>query len=332
MRRICASLLVVLAAACGDDGGGGGGQDAGIDGPTPAYTPWTMVVLPDTQVYMDQHPEIWMAQARWIHDHAAEHNVKLVAHVGDITEWNAPVEWARARAGFDEIEAVATLAPVTGNHDYDVTMERTSRLTEYWPVDAFFARPTAGGLYDEGTTENHYQTLDVNGQRWLVLGLEWGPRPEVLAWAGGVIDTVPADHVVIVTHAYLYNDDRRYDWERRGTAQQWNPHSYRGTAWPVVTDGEEMWQLLVSPRQVDLVLCGHVAVDGVGHATSFAAGGHPVHEVLQDYQGEEMGGQGYLRLFTFYGDRIEVRTYSPWLDRFDDTPGNRFELPWRFDR
>ena len=43
---------------------------------------------------------------------------------------------------------------------------------------------------------------------------------------------------------------------------------------------------------------------------------HPVHEVLQDYQGNAHGGDGDLRLFTFRGNAIEVRTYSPWLDRF----------------
>ena len=56
--------------------------------------------------------------------------------------------------------------------------------------------------------------------------------------------------------------------------------------------------------------------------------GEAQEELDVDYQGDELGGAGYLRLFTFFGDRIEVRTYSPWLDRFEDNPGDRFELPW----
>ncbi len=324
--RLSAVLLCLVA--CGEPPSDA--LDAGgVDGATPAYETWTMVVLPDTQVYLDQHPAIWAAQTRWIADHAAEHGVRLVVHVGDVTEWNAPIEWQRAQAGFDEIETVAPLVVVPGNHDYDVTQLRSSRLTEYRSVSHLMAQPTFGGLYQADRTDNHYQRLTIAGQTWLVLGLEWGPRPEVLAWAAEVLDDEPADHVIIDTHAYLYNDDRRYDWARWGGSQRWNPYSYVGVAWPSVTDGEDLWQRVIADRSnVDLVVSGHVAVDGVGHATSLAAGGHRVHEVLQDYQGEAMGGQGYLRLYTFFGDRIEVRTYSPWLDQFSGNPEDAFVLPW----
>lgn len=303
--------------------------DGGVDGPTPAYPSWTMVVLPDTQVYTDLHPEIWIAQTRWISDHAAEQNVQLVVHVGDVTEWNSPIEWQRARTGFDEIEAVAPLVVVPGNHDYDVTAVRSSRLSEYWTPDHVRGLPSFGGLYQDDRTDNHWQRFTLGGQSWLVLGLEWGARPEVLDWAAGVLDREPADHVLIDTHAYLYNDDRRYDWARYGDGQSWNPHWYMGTPWPMVTDGQELWDRVIAGRaNVDLVVSGHVAVDGVGHATSAAAGGHPVHEVLQDYQGDELGGAGYLRLYTFFGDRIEVRTYSPYLDLFLRDADNELVLPW----
>lgn len=326
--RLVVALLGL--AACGSPAVGPDPVDSGaLDGATPAYPPWTLVVLPDTQVYVDQHPAIWTAQSRWIADHAAELNVQLVVHVGDITEWNSPAEWARARAGFDEIEAVVPLVLATGNHDYDVTTFRSSRLSEYWPVEHVMALPSFGGLHEPTKTDNHYQRFTIAGQTWLVLALEWGPRPAVLDWAAGVLDREPADHVIIDTHAYLYNDDRRYDWGRWGGSQSWNPHSYVGTAWPEVTDGEEIWQRVIADRDnVDLVVSGHVAVDGVGHATSLTTRGHRVHEVLQDYQGEALGGSGYLRLFTFFGDRIEVRTYSPWLDRYEESPDEQFVLPW----
>lgn len=307
----------------------GSGVDAGVDAPALTYPPWTLVVLPDTQIYTYRIPEIWAAQARWIAEHGPELGVRMVIHVGDITDGNSPTEWARARAGFDEIEAVTALALVPGNHDYDVSQERVSGLTAAWPVAHVTALPSFGGLYEPDRTDNHYQRLEIAGQTWLVLGLEWGPRHAVLDWAAAVLDREPADHVIIATHAYLYNDDRRYDWARRGERQQWNPHSYVGPIWPEVTDGEELWQRLIADRSnVDLVVSGHVAIDGVGRATSKAADGHLVHEVLQDYQGNAEGGAGDLRLFTFLGDRIEVRTYSPWLDRYTTNAGNEFELPW----
>lgn len=323
-------VLVLFAAACGDNQAieGDAGVDAAIDAPRP-YAPWTMVVLPDTQVYLDRYPDIWTSQARWIAEHAAEQGIELVVHVGDVTEWNTPTEWQRARAGFAEIEAVVPLVVVPGNHDYEINRPRVSGLAAAWPVEALMARPSFGGLFPAGSVDNHYQRFDINDQRWLVIGLEWGPRPAALDWANAVLDAEPADHVIIATHAYLYNDDLRYDWVRRGGSQAWNPRSYQGPRWPEVTDGEELWQTVVADRDnVDLVLSGHVAIDGVGRAESIARTGHRVAEVLQDYQGDAMGGAGYLRLFRFHGDRIEVETYSPWLDRWETRPEDRFTLPW----
>lgn len=325
-----AVIAAVALGACSDPSPPGALDAGGVTDADPtAYLPWTLAVLPDTQVYLDRYPDIWTAQTRWLADNADALGLRLVVHVGDVTEWNAPIEWQRAAAGFAELEAVAPLAVVTGNHDYAIEGERVSGLDAAWPVEALRARPTFGGLFEASSPDNHYQVLTIGGQTWLVLGLEWGPRPAVLDWANQVLDQVPADHVIVVTHAYLYNDDRRYDWAAHGTSQSWNPHSYAGPRWPQVTDGEELWQTVLADRDnVDLVLSGHVAVDGVGRATATSRTGHPVHQVLQDYQGDEMGGAGYLRLYRFFGDRIEVETYSPWLDRWELRADDRFTLSW----
>ena len=54
--------------------------------------------------------------------------------------------------------------------------------------------------------------------------------------------------------------------------------------------------------------------------------GNPVHEVLCDYQGLEQGGNGWLRYMSFHPDedKIEVYTYSPTLDQFNEQPSSRF--------
>src|SRR5262249_18416457 len=133
-----------------------------------------------------------------------------------------------------------------------------------------------------------------------------------------VLDAFPDRHTVIVTHAYTYKDNTRYDWSHRGTAQLYNPHSYVGTVWPEVNDGEEIWQkLIVGRANVDVVVSGHVPDEGVGRLTTTAAAGHPVHQLLADFQSGPNGGDGFLRIMTFYGDRIEVRTYSPYTDAYN---------------
>ncbi len=323
MRRLI--LLATVVAACGDNLDG----PPELDAATPAYTPWTLVVLPDTQGYTFLYPDVWFAQTRWISERAAERNVKLIAHVGDVTEWNTPGEWDTARRGLDNLDGVAPMVIVPGNHDYDVSVFRRSRISQYWSVAALTASPTFGGLFEPDRTDNSYQLLEINDQPWLALGLEWGPRDAVLDWAGTVLDAHPDHHVVIVTHAYTYLDNRRYDWATHGNAQRYNPHNYVGVAWPEVNDGEEIWQKLIASRpNVDLVVSGHVPDAGVGRLSSEAAGGKLVHQLLADFQSGPMGGNGYLRLMTFFGDRIEVETYSPYLDAFERSPDHDFVLPW----
>ncbi len=320
-----ATIGLALLAACGDNLDG----PPAVDAAPVAYQPWTLVVLPDTQGYTFLYPDIWYSQTRWVAAHAAELNVKLIVHVGDVTEWNTPGEWDSARRGLDDLDGVAPLAIVPGNHDYDVSRPRASRLGTYWSADALRATPTFGGLFEPDRTDNSYQVLEIDGEPWLVLGLEWGPRDAVLDWAGATLDAHPDHHVIVVTHAYTYLDNRRYDWATHGAAQLYNPHSYVGTAWPEVNDGEEIWQALIAPRaNVDLVVSGHVPDEGVGRLSSEAASGQVVHQLLADFQSGPMGGNGYLRLMTFHGDRIEVRTYSPWLDAFEASPEHEFVLPW----
>jgi predicted phosphodiesterase len=327
VRPALLTSIALIAGGCGDN--------LALDPPPPVdamprdYPPWTLVVLPDTQGYTYMYPEVWYAQTRWIAEHAAELNVRFIVHVGDITDWNTPGEWDVATRGLADLDGVAPLTLVPGNHDYDVTQPRASRLTSYWPVDAFTASPTHGGLFEPDRTDNNYQLFEVNGDPWLVLGLEWGPRDAVLTWAAGVLDGHPDHHVIVVTHAYLYLDNRRYDWATHGDSQRYNPHAYVGTAWPEVNDGEEIWQQVIAPRaNVEVVVSGHVPDEGVGRQTSEAADGQLVHELLADFQSGPMGGNGYLRLMTFYATRIEVRTYSPYLDAYEDSPAHRFSLPW----
>jgi len=50
--------------------------------------------------------------------------------------------------------------------------------------------------------------------------------------------------------------------------------------------------------------------------------------VLPNYQMEENGGNGWLRLMTFHPAEnvIRIRTYSPYLDKFAEGEQNQFDL------
>ncbi len=84
---------------------------AACDEPPAAVVPvgdpdaFTVVVLPDTQIYAWLYPETFEAQTRWIAENKDTERIVFVTHVGDIVETGtAAEEWANAQAAWDWIE------------------------------------------------------------------------------------------------------------------------------------------------------------------------------------------------------------------------------------
>lgn len=287
---------------------------------------FAFAILPDTQGYAGAYPEIFESQTRWIADHAEALNIDFVLHVGDVTNGNSNEEWDVARVSFSHLDGVVPYALVPGNHDYYPDRVRSSRLSEFFPLDEQAAGATFGGAFAGDSSDNTYHLFSAGGMDWLVVALEWAPRALVLEWAGQVLGAHPDHYAIILTHAYTYIDGRRYDWVTRGEAQAWNPHSYPVNIWPEVSDGQELWdKVILHHTNVRFVLSGH-AHGGTGHQTSLGADGFPVHELHSNYQDGPMGGNGYLRLMNFHDDRIHVQTYSPYLDDYLRAAGHDYML------
>lgn len=293
---------------------------------------WSFVVLPDTQILAASHPEIFEAQTRWVTEAGKRWNVQFVAHVGDIVDDNTSEQWDVAFDALRRLDGRVPYVLAPGNHDYGLggsANDRSTRLNEYFPAADFELQPWFGGTFEPDRMENSYARFETPTGPWLVLALEFGPRREVLQWADEVLRAHPDHRTVVVTHAYLYSDDTRYDRARRPD-QLWSPYDYGLAESPGdVSDGEEMFQQLVRAHdQIEIVVCGHVLNDGLGRRTSVQDGGGRVHELLANYQHRELGGAGYLRVLTVApsGDRVHVQTYSPFLDAWRDDPEESFVL------
>jgi hypothetical protein len=301
----------------------------------PAPLPWvegstTLVVLPDTQVYAARYPELFEAQADWIVANRESRNIAYVLHVGDIVNDNDPPQWEVARRSLARLDGVVPYALAPGNHDYGPggnAATRDTLLNEYFPSSVYADWPTLGGLYEEGRLDNSFHRFRIGSQDWIVVALEWGPRDEVVAWADQVLSAHPDCLAIVITHAYLYFDGTRYDHAKQ-PQQQWNPHSYGTAQLPGgVNDGEQLWQKLVRRHAgVMLTVNGHVLADGLGYLPSQADHGNVVHQMLVNYQMNEMGGEAYLRLLEFLpgGETVQARSYSPYLDRYKTDPQNQF--------
>ena len=309
-----------------------------VDGepPLPAKGAFSVVVLPDTQHYSEKHPDTFTAQTRWIAASRRDRNIAAVLHLGDITNHGTPQEWQNAVKSIAAIDEVVPYSLALGNHDYSEggrCQDRTTRFNDHFSVGQYQGRGDFGGVYDKepDRLENSYHLFSAEGRDFLVLSLEFGPRADVVRWANEIVSANPERGVILVTHAYMYYDDTRYDWQKHGKDQTWNPHSYGVAAATSddVHDGEQLWRNLVSRHDnFILTLNGHVLNDGLARLTTATPTGREIPQVLVNFQMKPNGGDGWLRLLEFRDDgrTVEVFDYSPTLNLQNLSPQNRFSM------
>jgi Calcineurin-like phosphoesterase len=302
--------------------------------PAIAEGSFTIAVLPDTQKYAEVNPTAFAAQTEWIATNAKQRNIACALHLGDITDDNLPSQWELAADAMKKLDGQVPYFMVVGNHDYGADghgTDRTTLFNQYFPLAAQSRAPTFGGVYDREPErlENSYHLFTAGGRDWLVLCLEFGPRKDVVRWANDIAAQHSKRAAILVTHAYMYFDDTRFDRAKYGAAQNWNPHTYKmaEVTGDDMHDGEVLWQALVSkhPNFV-MTLNGHVLEDGLGRLTS-TAGNRQIHQMLVNFQTRPKGGDGFLRLIEIKPNGLaEICDYSPTRNERNESPQNKFSL------
>jgi hypothetical protein len=290
---------------------------------------WTLVLLPDTQIYSQNFPGIFDAQTAWILHQARPRNISYVLHLGDIVNVNSAPEWENARRSMSLLDGRVPYAIVPGNHDYGPggnAATRDTGLNDHFKEADYLDWPTFGGTMESGKMDNSYHLFEAGGVKWIVVALEWGPRDATVEWANGIMSRHPDRKGILVTHAYMNHDDHRYDHRETSRPQAYNPHHYKTPGG--VNDGAQLWEKLVRRHDFALTFNGHVLGDGTGYRVDLNDAGRPVHQMLSNYQFRQLGGEGYLRLIEFQpdGKTVHVRSYSPVLHDFLLEPDQDFRF------
>jgi hypothetical protein len=290
---------------------------------------WTLAVLPDTQVYSMLYPGLFLAQTSWIVQNLERLNIRYVLQLGDIVNNNTSVQWRNARMAMSLLDGRVPYAISPGNHDYGPNGNSSTRDTlfhEYFPLDEIRKWPTFGGVREEGRLDNSFHLFEAGGRKWIIVALEWAPRDETVAWADEIMRRHPDRLGILITHAYMNNNDLRYDATDTKNPQLYNPHQYSTPG--TMNDGQELWDKLVKHHDFVFVLNGHVLGDGAAYLESRNERGRVVHQMLSNYQMRTLGGEAYLRLLQFSADgkTVQVRTYSPLYDRFLLEPDQQLTL------
>ena len=286
-----------------------------------AAAPFALVMLPDTQIYSKSHPELFYAQTDWVSKARDKENIAFVTQMGDIVNDRSKVmsQWNVASNAMAKLDGVVPWGVTIGNHDYDSDQLKPGIATtwlRYFGPERFKDRPWYGAASPNGL--NSYQLFSAAGLDFLILQLEVEVPDAAIAWAQAVLEKHPHRGAIISTHAYLKG--------REGVAR--NPkHDMRSGG----NSGEAIWQKLIRVNpQIFLVLCAHEGRTDEYHQVSTNAAGNQVVEILADFQKRTKGGDGFLRLLRFVpaSPQIEVRTYSPTLDRFETDANSQFVVPW----
>jgi hypothetical protein len=307
-----------------------------------AADPWMWVSLPDTQNYSDEYPHVFAAQTQWIADNAAANNIKFVTHLGDITDNHGDIrQWNNAKAAMSILDnANMPYGTAYGNHDIhygggsppgEADYAATNYLNYFGPQHYTNKDWYAGA---SPTGKSNYQVIEyAPGKEMLFLHLSVETPVQELAWAQGVLNNNRDKPVHVSTHRYM-QDSAEYVGALGsflGVPPGRYPDIWYQLAEPLYQpDGvkaEVFFNTFIKPnKNIFMVECGHFHAEY--NQTSTNNYGLPVQEILVDYQDDPNGGNGWLRTMTVKDeqDKIEVRTYSPYLNQNNHDGESHFDL------
>ena len=270
---------------------------------------YAIAVIGDPQYATRRNPEAMRKAYSWIAANKDEKNIRHAIFLGDLTDQCQPKEWQEVADALKILEdAGITYSLVRGNHDtalsgLDSKYEPTATPEAF---DEIFARDGSyyltdllanGGLYEEGSVKNTYRTLDCEGDKWLILNLDWRVDDAVISWAGSVLEAHPDHRAIIVTHDYMNR-----------------------TLSPS-TNGKALWERLAGQYEnVVLALGGHYSWDNINVLKSEGVHGNTVTQMLIDAQLVDyyLSGVGMVTMFYFSenGSIVDIEHYSPTRDSY----------------
>ncbi|MBQ8254350.1 MAG: metallophosphoesterase [Clostridia bacterium] len=289
---------------------------------------YTMMVIGDTQFMVEDDvnngTDYTSIIYKWIADNAGKLKTEIVMGVGDITNNGNTAQNLHAYDAMIQLNGIVPYTVVRGNHDYySYDFGLGFGVEDY--LNQFEKN---GGLMEENCAENtFYKFTAPNGDKWLVLNLDWSPTDEEIAWGCGIIEANPDYQVIIVTHQYLFLDGTTVDTEDYSDG----------------TKGTYLWDNLVKKYEnVKMVFSGHMESNLITMTQSVGVNGNTVSQFLIDGQdldwyynrnldnGNPSDTKSPLGLVTIFyfdedGRTVDVRYYSPIKDKYYHTV-NQFEF------
>lgn len=179
---------------------------------------FSVIILPDTQNEVQNHPEVFMSQIDWIIENQKKLNIQAVVHVGDqVNIASDEKQWKTFDTGIKKLDAINMPVLLTlGNHDHPSAL-----YDKYFPIPRYSQQNWWGGQMGKDT-DNKYIFLSLAGEEYIFLSVDYCPNKDEIRWANEVLATYPDKKALLATHAYLDKDAGRKPHICTNTEYIWN--------------------------------------------------------------------------------------------------------------
>ena len=162
-------------------------------------------------------------------------------------------------------------------------MDRYSTLfSEYHTFDMVTAQIEA--RFEPGRMENVIVRNIINGRRYDIISLEFGPRKEVVEWVKAHVQEHPERKYILMTHEHLTSKGELV------TKGVYSVSQFRNTS---VTTPKQLWENLISENDnIVCLVCGHNGFSA--HLTTTNKSGRDVEQILFNLQYQANGGDGWV--------------------------------------
>lgn len=273
--------------------------------PSPDEYDFSFAWLSDTQYYSASYPGIYEKMTNYIVDKQKENKIVYAIHTGDLVD-NSEEEyqWKNADHSMKILDkAGIPYGVLAGNHDVSQTDANYNNYYKFFGEKRFNKEKHFGG--SPNNNRDHYDIISAGNQNYIILYLGWSVQQSSIDWATEILKKYPSYKAIVAIHGYM---------------------SMRGS---YVEQGREIYEKIISKNNnIFMVLCGHYG----GAVVNVKREGERVfYEMLANYQFNEEGGMGYLRLLNFdtKNGLLYVNTYSPYKEdyNFYDEAKEEFILP-----
>ena len=287
-----------------------------------------MVVLGDIQNYTNNVSNLPYLQntMNWIWSQKYYgKNIGCILQVGDVTNNNILAQWKIFYEYTAPTADKILYVSCTGNHDYDwIDNKIYERSSTH--INEFARFPLTDmnvvEYFEYGKIENMVVANTVNGERYDILVLEFGPRLEVVEWANNYVKKHSDRKFILMTHEYLTANGIRI------VTDSYAERQFVNTSW---SSPESLWQNLVKENDnIVCVLCGHNGFSAMSMCKNSA--GRDVPQILFNLQYQDHGGDGWVQLWEFplYGDSVTVSVYNTILRERHSDASKTFKFRYRY--